>query len=203
MLRASNLFKEITKHTGLFNIQAIDNVPSIIKNGLLSNENASKIKHVSIAMKEVQERRDNIIIPNGMALHKYANAYFDFRNPMLYKLKDLNEDICILKFDCSILDIDGAIVSDRNASSNYACFDTPMIGLKEIDFDMVFSNDWTDDIPYEYYRKKSIKCAEVLVPHCIPYNFVVAACVYSDNAKTRLIKTGFDKTVYVKPELFF
>ena len=42
----SERFTEITKQTGLHNIQAIDNIPSIMKRGLLSNEKAGKINHV-------------------------------------------------------------------------------------------------------------------------------------------------------------
>ena len=49
-LRPSERFTEITGQTGLYNIQAIDNVPSIMQRGLLSNERASRINHVSIAM---------------------------------------------------------------------------------------------------------------------------------------------------------
>ena len=101
-MKPSELYTKITKQTCLFNIQAIDNIPSIIQRGSLS-----KFKHTSIAMQEVQNRRETVIIPNGMALHKYANLYFDPKNPMLYKRKDENDNICILKVNCSILGFDG------------------------------------------------------------------------------------------------
>lgn len=58
---------------------------------------------------------------------------------MLYKRKDENENICILKFDRSILDLKGVVVSDCNASSRYASFYSPEVGLKEIDFKLVFA----------------------------------------------------------------
>lgn len=202
-MRSSELFTKITNQTGLFNIQAIDNIPSIMQRGLLSNVGASTIEHTSIAMQEIQDRRDAVIIPNGMPLHKYANVYFDPKNPMLYKRKGENENICILKFDRSILDIEGAIVSDRNASSAYASFYSPKDGLNEIDFRLVFSTNWLDEDQYEYFRKKSIKCAEVLIPFCIPYDYVVSAAVYSETAKEKLTKAGFDRTIYVDPKFFF
>ena len=65
-VKPSELFTEITHQTGLYNIQAFDNIPSIIQRGLLSNEKASGIKHKSIAMQEIQERRETILIPNGI-----------------------------------------------------------------------------------------------------------------------------------------
>lgn len=40
-MRSSELFTKITNQTGLFNIQAIDNIPSIMQRGLLPNVGAS------------------------------------------------------------------------------------------------------------------------------------------------------------------
>ncbi len=97
-MRPSERFTEITNQTGLYNIQAIENIPSIMKRGLLSNERAKKIGHVSIAMNEVQKRRELVRIPNGLKLHQYANLYFDPWNPMLSRKRSQNEEICILKF---------------------------------------------------------------------------------------------------------
>ena len=202
-MRASELFTKITNQNGLFNIQSIDNIPSIIKYGILSNEKASQIQHTSIAMPEIQERREHLIIPNGMLLHKYANVYFDPKNPMLYKRKNENENICILKIDREILDQKGVVVSDRNASSAYASFYPPLIGLQMINFQLVYAPDWRDENIYEYYKKKSIKCAEVLIPYSIPFDFIVGAAVYSIESKQKLNNIGFNKTVFVDPQFFF
>lgn len=101
-MRPSERFTEITGQTGLYNIQAIDNVPSIMQRGLLSNERAGRISHVSIAMNEVQARRELVRIPNGLKLHQYANLYFDPWNLMLSRKRSQNEEICILKFDRSV-----------------------------------------------------------------------------------------------------
>ena len=98
---------------------------------MLSNEKANRIAHTSIAMNAVQERRDIVGVPNGLKLQQYANS------PMLSVRRDQNDNICILKFDCSILDISGVVVSDRNASSGYAGFCSPIDGLKAIDFRLV------------------------------------------------------------------
>lgn len=42
-MRPSELFTQITRLTGLYNIQTIDNIPSIMQRGLLSHEKSSKI----------------------------------------------------------------------------------------------------------------------------------------------------------------
>lgn len=202
-MKASERFTEITGQTGIYNIQAIDNIPSIIRRGLLSNERAVSIKHKSIAMDEVQARRDNIIIPNGLKLHQYANLYFDPRNPMLFKRKSQNEEICILKFDRVILDFNGVVLSDRNASSSYAAFYEAKYGLENIDFKLVYARYWADDNYFEQCRRKSIKCAEVLVPYGISYDYVVFAAVINDAAADRLRLNGFDKNIFIEPKIFF
>ena len=68
-----------------------------MQRGLLSNEKAKSIYHASIAMNEVQKRREIVKVPNGLRLHQYANLYFDPRNPMLSRKRDQNEEICILR----------------------------------------------------------------------------------------------------------
>ncbi len=202
-MRPSERFTELTNQTGLFNIQAINNIPSIMNKGLLSNEKAQNISHTSIAMNEVQVRRDHVRIPNGLRLHQYANLYFDPWNPMLSRRRSQNEEICILKFDRSVLDMKGVIISDRNASSDYAAFYTPEVGLENIDFDLVYARYWLDEDYFEQCRKKSIKCAEVLVPYVIPYEYVVCAAVVNINAAKGLENIGFDRRIVIEPRLFF
>ena len=58
-----------------------------------TKERAKSIKHSSVAMSEIQGRRDLVMVPNGRSLHEYANLYFDPRNPMMFKRR--NEDICV------------------------------------------------------------------------------------------------------------
>lgn len=202
-VRPSERFTELTGQTGLYNIQAIDNVPSIMQRGLLSNERVSRISHVSIALNEVQARRELVRIPNGLKLHQYANLYFDPWNPMLSRKRSQNEEICILKFDRVVLDFEGVILSDKNASSDYAAFYDAESGLENIDFDLVYARYWTDEDYYEQCRRKSIKCAEVLVPYYIPFDYIVCAAVVNEDAADRLKATGFDRDIVVEPRVFF
>ena len=73
----SKLFFDKTHKKSVYNIQSISNIPSVIRHGLLSYNRAATMKHASIAMSDVQSRRNDVIIPNGGPLHSYANAYFD------------------------------------------------------------------------------------------------------------------------------
>lgn len=123
-----DLFRTKSGRNGFHNIMPMENIPSVIKNRLLSNELARKIPHSSIAMNEVQSIRDKIQVPGGLMLHQYANLYFDSRNPMMYKRK--NEDICVLKISDSVLELADVIISDMNASSRMQDSTNPLSALK-------------------------------------------------------------------------
>ena len=199
----SKVFKDITGHKYVYNITAIENITSIIKNGVLCYNAVRKLPHSSIAIRTVQDRRDRVMIPNGLHLHRYANLYFDYNNPMLYKRKDIAEQICILAVDASIMDDPDCIFSDRNAATDLVKFYPASRGVNEIDFEKVFAQYWTHDNYYEYLNHKAIKCAEILVPNDIPYDYIAGAYVVCHSAKKALVEAGFDKQIFVRPKVFY
>ena len=204
-MKPSELFMKKTNKRFLYNIQTIDNVPSIMQRGLLSHDKAKNISHISVANPNVQEIRENRKIFNGMPLHKYANLYFDYWNPMLCSIQSENSNLCILVFKSTVLDINNVIITDGNAAIkfDYVHFYTPEIGICEIDFDLVYAKDWRDANTFMFWHKKAIKCAEVLVPFSIPFTFVVGAIVYGNEQKQRLINVGFNLPIKVSKDSFF
>ncbi len=199
----SEIFNKRTKRKYTYNITAIDNIPSIIKNGILCYDAVKKLPHSSIAINDVQARRDRVINPNGHRLHRYANLYFDYNNPMLYKRKDMAEEICVLVVDASIMDNQDCIFSDRNAAADLVKFYPASDGVNEIDFEKVFAKYWTHENHYEYLNHKAIKCAEILIPHCVPYDYIVEVYVVSTSAAETLAATGFDKRIIIRPSVFY
>lgn len=202
-MSASSDFFRLADREFLYNITHIDNIPSIIQNGILCFDDIKHMSHHSIAMNDVQLRRDSVVIPGGDRLHAYANLYFTFHNPMLYKRKDMAENLCILAVASEVLDLPDCIVSDRNAAASLAKFYAAKEGIHNLDFDKIFAQYWTHDDPYEQSNHKAIKCAEILVPHCIPYKYIAAACVVSGDAAQRLLDAGFDREVRVNPKVFY
>lgn len=202
-MKASEAFYSRTHTSYLFNITAIENIPSIIERGILCFDLASRIPHASIALNDVQLRRNQVQVPHGMKLHRYANLYFTYHNPMLYKRQGQADDLCVLAISSSALDIDGCIVTDRNAATELVKFYSPEAGIDQIDFEKVFAKYWTHDDPYEQANHKAIKCAEVLVPYKIPFDLVKGAYVVSDEAKQKMIDAGFDRKTVVAPKVFY
>lgn len=191
-------------------ITPIENMKSICTIGIFSHKKAESIPHRSVAMDEIQERRKKVVVPGiegNRPLHHYVNLYFHARNPMMYKRKDLHKELCIVRVSKSILNEQGVIVADGNASSDYVRFYSANEGLKIIDKELVFARYWNHENPIEKYRRVSIKCAEVLVPEKVPVDFISGAYVSCEESRQRLydilINIKPDFSIKIEPDLFF
>ena len=118
----------------LYNITAIENIPSIMRRGIICYDSARKLQHNSIAMNDVQARRALKGVPNGLRLHQYANLYFTYHNPMMYKRQNIAETICVLALSASVLDIEDCVVSDMNAAADLVRFYPAYEGIGVLDF---------------------------------------------------------------------
>lgn len=180
------------------------NIPSVLQRGILSNERASKLNHASIALQPVQDRRDQASIPGGLRLHQYANLYFHARNPMMSKRRNEAPTMCVLRVSTGVLGIQGTVISDMNAASTkYVRFLHPS-QWTALDFDAIYAMDWRHpDNPPAYYRHSAQKCAEVLVPHFVPPNYLTGAYVVDTAAQGALTQAGFNLPITIQPVLFF
>lgn len=188
--------------TELHCIMPMANIGSVMSHGILSYERAAKLRHASVAMQPVQDRRDQKHIPGGLKLHQYANLYFHARNPMLFKRLSEAASLCVLRISTQVLTLQGTVISDQNAASDYARFLHPsQSGF--LDFDAIYALDWTHPDWVTYLRRKSRKCAEVLVPHSVEARFMMGAYVIDLSAKNKLLGLGFSLPITIDPVLFF
>lgn len=181
-------------------ILPVDNLSSVMQKGLLSHERADKLKHSSVAMNEIQYRRQDKRIPNGLMLHEYVNLYFHARNPMITKLMSLCS-ICILRVNKEIVKYPNIVIADRNASSGYASF-LSIDQAYRLDYIRIYAKDWRDPIFSEYCDKKSKKCAEILIPNVVPYNLISGLYVKNESDISIIKEKGFDKEITIEKELF-
>jgi hypothetical protein len=116
----------------LHNIQHINNLPSLLENGILSKDRSKLLKeHRSVALEVIQDRREKVIVPNtNRRLHSYANLYFNARNKMMSRLRNRDRELCVLRVNKQVLRYDGVVVADQNASSDYVRFGGGIDGLK-------------------------------------------------------------------------
>ncbi len=189
--------------TEFHSIMPIANIPSVLAHGILSHELAKQLRHASVAMQPVQEIRDNVQIPGGLKLHQSANLYFHARNPMMYKRRTEVSNLCVLRINTDVARLPGVVVTDGNASSTkYTRFYSPD-QINRLPLGDIFAEDWSDPVLPVYYRQKSRKCAEILVPERVPPSFIIGAYVVSDETAASLAETGFSAQIQVDTHLFF
>ncbi len=122
---------------------------------------------------------------------------------MIYKRRDSHMELCVLRVSQAILDLSGVVITDGNAASNYTRFLPSPYGLSEVDETLVFATYWTDANQIEQWRKKRIKCAEVLVPNRVPPHHILGAYVSCEEARLSLNELAPTLDVAVNAVLFF
>ena len=185
-------------------IAPIENVLSILEHGILSNRRAARLPHRSVAMQEIQERRQVKRISNGRLLHEYVNLYFDAHNPMLSKCRAHNDNICVLRVDHTVIDLSGVIVTDRNAAKDFVRFYTVTDGLHALDKNLIYAQFWLnpqDEFDQRY--RVGAKCAEVLVPDSVSPDMVVGAYVANQRALAAFEELGTRLPVKINGSMFF
>ena len=196
-------YYERTHHKYCYNIMPIENIPAVIQHGILSFKKAALHNHTSVALESVQDRRSSVHIPNGLELHQYANLYMDYHNPMLYRRQDEATHICILAVDISVIEIEGCILTDGNAAAGLTKFFSPEDGIQNIPFDIVFERNWNKSDDYDKMLHKIRKCAEILIPSCVPYEYVAGAYVLNENVQKTITQFGFSKKIIINPSVFY
>lgn len=186
-------------------ITPVENVPLILRLGILSHRRAERIPHISIAMPEVQAHRAKVTLPNGRKLHDHVNLYFDARNPMMYRRKDHHRELTVLQIDPAVLDLPGVLISDGNAASQFGTrFAAPdEAGFALLDEQKVYAEYWTHSDPAEQHERKRIRCAEVLVPDRVDPAFIIGAYCSCEESETRLITLGCTIGIERDEHLFF
>jgi hypothetical protein len=181
------------------------NVASILERGILSNRLARRVVgHVSVADAEVQARRSGKRVWVGRSsrpLHDYANLYVHARNAMLFiLLRSKKGELTVLAIDPEVLDLDGVVVTDRNAASFASLFLPAAEGIAALDESAVFAERWTSSS-----EAKQLRMAEVLVPDRVPPSLITGAYVPDHAAGERLRShlRGRSLATRVDPWLFF
>lgn len=184
-------------------IMPIANLSSVMSSGILSYERAAKLRHRSVAMQPVQDRRNAKSVPQGLRLHQYANLYFDPRNPMLYKRRAEAGTLCILAVSAKVLTTAGVVLTDCNAASNWPLF-LPPEQWERIVFDDVFARSWQhpEDAARQHQHKLR-KCAEVLVPHRVPPELLLGCYVVNADASAAVAGQAPALKTKIVPDMFF
>lgn len=185
----------------LYHMTSIENLNSIIRNGLLSHNEAYRrgLIQVDISDSDVQGRRANRAIEN-IPLHEYVPLYFSPKNPMLCRRKELQDDIAILGIDSQLLLQTNVIFSDGNAAAGETRFYRGVQMLNQLRWDVIRAQYWND-----FEDGKRIKCAEILVYPTVAPNRIKAVFCRSQKHSNIILAAiqGNDIIGRVDPDLYF
>ncbi len=190
--------------TELHNIMPINNLANVRLYGILSHNAVAALPHADVSMQEVQDKRAAVTVPNGLALHDYANLYFCARNPMMFKRKDERQGLCVLRITTDVFTLNGVVFTDQNAASAYVRFYRVQDGIEGMNFDMIFADDWRHpDDQIKYWKHSSIKCAEVLVPNVVEPRFITGAYVFDTSVQSQVAGLWPELPTVVNKAVFF
>lgn len=178
-------------------ICSIENLDSILKNGILSHKKALKLPHVDISKSGVQVRRAKVRVPRTgvkrgtLALHRHAILYLNANNAMMYVEREKHEDLCVLRIHREILDRGDAMLSSKNASAKGVRFfpaqqDGALYSPRSTKYlidHFVFSGNKKNDNEH-----KQIQQAEALLPYEIRSDYIGGIFVSCARSKDKIEK---------------
>ncbi len=179
--RVKNLARKVGIE-GLYYITHFGNVVSILQNGILSHDlvEKKKINFTPIYNREIVNLRSTKVVQGDKTLWNFANLYFQPRNPMLYSLKDIRNEIAILCIKRNILDRQNILIATGNAAHrNYK-----ILPIKE---GKQYLSKIRDEIDKEWWNAEDGSqrkiMAECLVPEFVPAKFIHSIYVAHDEAR--------------------
>lgn len=190
---------------GLYYITHVDNLPSILLSGIFSHQLVQErgIQYKPIYDVSIVSSRQNKTAPDGNSLWKFANVYFQPRNPMLYRVlheKDASE-IVVIGVRPQVAAA-SAFIALGNAASGATEILPSAEGRKRIsEIWDILNSDWWNA---EDGSKRKIM-AECLVPDAIAPEEIHTIFVASHEVaqKVRAYNLPTQVAVVPEPAMFF
>lgn len=191
----------------IFHFTDIENLDSIIKNGLLSTnaKNALSIKHKNIANKTIQKRRSNMDVPVGAGgkVHDYVPFYFSSINPMLLRqMNEKNVDQNLIIYFCvkiQRLVKEDAVFTSASANTNDPpTFYGDVKDLDKLDWQAIDKKAWGVASDEERHKKM----AEALIHKKVNIHEIDAILVFNNEIKIE-VKKVFDENGVQPPAIIF
>jgi O-acetyl-ADP-ribose deacetylase (regulator of RNase III) len=190
----------------LYYITHIQNLPSILEQGILSHEEVEKsnINFTPIYAHEIVNKRQNKYTPDQQSLWNYANLYFQPRNPMMYRVvheKDHN-NIAIVAIKPNLLSESGVRLTDGNAANNTTQFYSLSEGKRILQQNWkIIQSEWWKDSD----GSKRIIMSECLVPTKVSSDLIESIYVSSQHTRTKIEQLIGNARIPIIPEanLFF
>lgn len=161
--------------TSIDHITHVDNLPSILKNGLYSHNNSFVKKDIS--NNDVNSRRHYKEPIYNHNVHDYVPFYFNPRNAMMYNVR--HENVVVLQFSTKLMYQENVIFTNQNAATNNVTFINDINDLKHLNWKSIRAKSWNDQPSYV----KQQMMAEVLIYNYVPITYLRR--IYCKDISTR------------------
>lgn len=195
------------KLRGLYYITHIDNLPSILKRGILCHRRVEeeKIDFTAIYDSEIVASRKEKKVGEGKNLWDFVNLYFQPRNAMLYRVIFFSsvkpEDIIIIGLRSNIMEQKNIFVTTGNAASP----NTEILSSSEARQHLKSIREKADKewwTPMDGSKREMM--AECLVPELVEPEYISEIYVLNDVSLNKAKNICNEKVpVIPEPELFF
>jgi O-acetyl-ADP-ribose deacetylase (regulator of RNase III) len=190
----------------LYYITHVQNLPSILHNGILSHGQIEShgIPFTPIYDADIVSNRKDKTTPDNKSLWEYANVYFQARNPMMYRVvhEKGRRELAVVGVTPTIVDGKGVLVTDGNAASKATGFLRAPEGLKRLrdDWRIVQAEYWNDRDGSKRKIMAELLVPERIAPECIHTVFVAD---HETKQKVEGLIGGARVPVVPEPNMFF
>ncbi len=182
-------------HLSLYHFTHIENLPSILKHGLLSTNARQSlgIEYEDIAYRGIQDRRSTMVVPCGYGgvVHDYVPFYFCKRSPMLHAVvqnKIADEQLIIyLEYPIQILEQYSGIFTDASANTSIPPnFYDDTSKLVELNWEAIDTWRWASRYDTDIIPVRQKKQAEALIHRVLPSESLKKVIVWNTNIKKKV-----------------
>lgn len=171
----------------------VDNIESIVQNGLLSTNEKNKedIEHVDLANETIQQRRSNMAVacqPYG-TVHDYVPFYFTAPNPMLLSVlnrKNIDQPFVVyIAISIDKIIEDNVVFTDASANTIIPPnFYSNAGDLDNLNWSLIDSKKWNEKSSGDLHARM----AEVLVYQRVPIDWIESYVVYNEMCRDEITK---------------
>jgi len=200
------LFRDKLQSEGvesLWHITHRDNIPKILKHGLCPRDSV-RVSDIKGALRDTSNPNTQFLYDkNDPIFHRRINGYVPLylnpRNPMLYRKKELQSELCILEIDIDCVLTKDFLITDGNSGSNSTQFFKDALSAS-IPWSVLRADFWGD---FDDGKRK--RCAEVLIPDHVDSSYITKIHCGSDDTLFYLRATmgDIDSRFVSNETLFF
>ncbi|WP_313758848.1 DarT ssDNA thymidine ADP-ribosyltransferase family protein [Tissierella sp.] len=197
--------EHIERH--FYHFTHIENIESIVKNGLLSTnkKHLNGIEHINLANESIQMRRSQMDVPCEPfgTIHDYVPFYFSSINPMLLGVlnrKNIDQPFVVfIAISINKLLESDAIFTDASANTvilpNF--YQNPK-DLNKLNWKLIDSNKWQRGTDDELHSRM----AEVLIYKKVPIDWIESYIVFNDICRKEILRI-YEENGHQKPKIAY